>query len=54
LPILNPAVAVELAAKIDPSQRSNGLMENLVQQWAGAGLLTAAAWVETNILKWLF
>jgi hypothetical protein len=42
----NPALAVELAAELDPSQRSSGLMENLVQRWADADLLTAAAWVE--------
>jgi hypothetical protein len=44
----NPAAAVELAAKLDPSRRSDDLMEDLVQQWAGADLLAAAAWVKLN------
>jgi len=42
----NPAAAVALAAQLDPSQRSNSLMENLIQRWATADLITAAAWVE--------
>jgi hypothetical protein len=44
----NPAAAVALAAKLDPAQRPKSLMEDLVQKWADADLLSAAAWVELN------
>ena len=44
----NPAAAVKLAHSLDPTNRSNGMMENLVQKWAGADLKSTADWVETQ------
>lgn len=44
----NPAAAVKLAHSLDATNRSNGMMENLVQKWAGADLTTAAGWVESQ------
>lgn len=44
----NAAEAVKLAHSLDPTNRSNGMMENLVQKWAGADLTSAGDWVESQ------
>jgi hypothetical protein len=44
----NPAAALELAARLDPSQHPGDLMEDIVQQWANGDPLAAAAWAKLN------
>src|SRR5262249_26051404 len=44
----NPATALELAARLDPAQHPEDVMEDLAQQWANTDPLAAATWIKLN------